>query len=130
MTRNELVATLAQRFPALTRADVTEYVNLLLAAMAEAIAAGRRIEIRGFGNFCLHFRPPRYSRNPKTGAKLKIPGKWTPHFRSGKTLREAVGPGSTTALQEALPPPRMNYTQKPQPDASSGARSSQIEASQ
>jgi integration host factor subunit beta len=100
MTRNEFAATLAQRFPSLTHADVAECVRLLLTTMAEAIVAGRRIEIRGFGNFCLHFRPPRNSRNPKTGEKLKIPGKWMPHFRSGKAIKEALGPGSPTARQE------------------------------
>jgi integration host factor subunit beta len=66
MTRNELAATLAQRFPSLAQADIAECVRLLLGAMADAVAAGQRTEIRGFGDFWLHFRPPRNSRNPGT----------------------------------------------------------------
>jgi integration host factor subunit beta len=127
MTRNELAAKLAQRFPSLTQLDVAECVRLLLTTMAEAIVSGRRIEIRGFGNFCLHFRPPRNSRNPKTGAKLKIPGKWMPHFRSGKAMKEALEFSSPTAPPEdgVL---QMRQGQEIQTDNPSRATSRLIEA--
>ena len=48
------------------------------------------IEIRGFGSFSLHYRPPRTGRNPKTGAAVALPGKYVPHFKPGKELRERV----------------------------------------
>ena len=51
---------------------------------------GGRVEIRGFGSFCLNYRPPRQGRNPKTGAKVIVSAKHVPHFKAGKELRERV----------------------------------------
>ena len=54
------------------------------------LSNGERIEIRGFGSFSLHYRPPRSGRNPKTGDSVSLPGKHVPHFKPGKELRERV----------------------------------------
>ena len=70
--------------------DVELAVKSLLEQMSEALATGERIEIRGFGSFSLHFRPPRSGRNPKTGDSVSLPGKYVPHFKPGKELRERV----------------------------------------
>jgi integration host factor subunit beta len=51
---------------------------------------GGRAEIRGFGSFNLNYKPPRIGRNPKTGEKVDVPEKWTPHFKAGKELRAIV----------------------------------------
>jgi len=61
-----------------------------LEQMSESLAGGERIEIRGFGSFSLHFRPPRVGRNPKTGDAVDLSGKYVPHFKPGKELRERV----------------------------------------
>ena len=58
--------------------------------MADALAAGDRIEIRGFGSFCLHYRAPRVGRNPKTGDSVDLAAKYVPHFKPGKELRDQV----------------------------------------
>ncbi len=58
--------------------------------MSQALASGERIEIRGFGSFSLHYRPPRLGRNPKTGDSVALSGKYVPHFKPGKELRERV----------------------------------------
>ena len=58
--------------------------------MASTLAKGERIEIRGFGSFNLHFRPPRLGRNPKTGESVALASKHVPHFKPGKELRERV----------------------------------------
>jgi len=58
--------------------------------MAQKLSTGNRIEIRGFGSFSLHFRPPRIGRNPKTGEAVALSGKYVPHFKPGKELREKV----------------------------------------
>jgi integration host factor subunit beta len=63
---------------------------MMLDHMAEALAVGERIEIRGFGSFSLHYRAPRLGRNPKTGEKVELAGKYVPHFKPGKELRERV----------------------------------------
>ena len=65
-------------------------VKMMLDHMAEALAEGERIEIRGFGSFSLHYRAPRLGRNPKTGEKVELAGKYVPHFKPGKELRERV----------------------------------------
>jgi len=58
--------------------------------MSGALASGERIEIRGFGSFSLNYRPPRTGRNPKTGDAVALSGKYVPHFKPGKELRERV----------------------------------------
>lgn len=90
MTRSDLVARLAERFGQLTQRDTEFAVKAILDAMSEALAKGHRIEIRGFGSFSLHYRPPRMGRNPKTGESVALPGKHVPHFKPGKELRERV----------------------------------------
>jgi len=65
-------------------------VKVILDALAETLAKGERIEIRGFGSFSLNYRPPRIGRNPKTGVKVEVPAKFVPHFKAGKELRERV----------------------------------------
>ena len=90
MTKSELIAKLAVRFPQLVVKDAELSVKAILDAMAEKLAGGQRIEIRGFGSFSLNFRPPRLGRNPKTGAKVQVPKKYVPHFKAGKELRERV----------------------------------------
>jgi integration host factor subunit beta len=58
--------------------------------MSDILAAGERIEIRGFGSFSLHYRAPRTGRNPKTGESVTLEGKYVPHFKPGKEMRDRV----------------------------------------
>jgi len=90
MTKSELIARLAERFPQLVAKDAELSVKVILDALSEALAKGDRIEIRGFGSFALNYRPPRIGRNPKTGEKVGVPAKYVPHFKAGKELRERV----------------------------------------
>ncbi|WP_428827699.1 integration host factor subunit beta [Azonexus sp. IMCC34842] len=93
MTRSDLVAALAQRFPQLTLQDTDIAVKEILSALASTLTNGDRVEIRGFGSFSLAYRPPRIGRNPKSGETVSVPGKWTPHFKPGKEMRERVDVG-------------------------------------
>ncbi len=90
MTKSDLIEALARRQGHLAFADVEFGVRSVLEQMTAALAAGQRIEVRGFGSFALHFRPPRMGRNPKTGTAVALPGKHVPHFKPGKELRERV----------------------------------------
>lgn len=90
MTKSELIEILAQRQAHLKAEDVDLSVKALLEMMGGSLANGERIEIRGFGSFSLHYRPPRLGRNPKTGESVALPGKHVPHFKPGKELRERV----------------------------------------
>lgn len=90
MTKSELIAKLAGRFPQLVAKDADYAVKMVLDAMTAALSRGDRIEIRGFGSFALNYRPPRIGRNPKSGEKVHVPEKYVPHFKAGKELRERV----------------------------------------
>jgi integration host factor subunit beta len=67
MTKSELIEAIARRQSHLNAKDVELAVKYLIEVMSNSLASGERIEIRGFGSFSLHFRPPRIGRNPKTG---------------------------------------------------------------
>ena len=104
MTKSELIAQLAERFPQLVAKDADYAVKMILDAMTDALARGDRIEIRGFGSFALNYRPPRVGRNPKSGEKVHVPEKYVPHFKAGKELRERVDIGAAAADGKADPP--------------------------
>lgn len=82
--------TLAQRFPQLSVQDAEVSVDTILAAITDAMAQGRRVEIRGFGSFTVSESAPRVGRNPKTGERVYVPGKRKAHFKPGKDLRDCV----------------------------------------
>ena len=90
MIKSELVRALNEKLSELQLGDVDLAVNCLLNHMADALVQGERIEIRGFGSFDLHYRPPRIGRNPKTGEAVNLPAKVAVHFKPGKDMRDRV----------------------------------------
>jgi integration host factor subunit beta len=90
MMKSELIETLAEGQSHLAYKDVELAVRCILEQMSAALSSGERIEIRGFGSFSLHYRPPRIGRNPKTGDSVALAGKYVPHFKPGKELRDRV----------------------------------------
>ncbi len=90
MTKSELIERIAAKQTQLPLKDVELAVKKILDYMAQSLAAGERIEIRGFGSFSLHYRAPRRGRNPKTGETVQLEGKYVPHFKPGKEMRERV----------------------------------------
>ena len=101
MTKSELIAKLAARYPQLVAKDAELAVKMILDAMAKSLAEGERIEIRGFGSFSINRRPPRIGRNPRSGEQVVIPEKLVPHFKPGKALREAVDAQTATTSPES-----------------------------
>lgn len=101
MTKSELIEVIAEQQRHLAHRDVELAVKCMLEQMSQALASGERIEIRGFGSFSLHFRPPRMGRNPKTGDSVELSGKYVPHFKPGKELRERVNEGFQRELEAA-----------------------------
>ncbi len=93
MTKSELIEILAGKQTQLAHKDVELAVKTMLEYMAQTLASGERIEIRGFGSFSLHYRPPRMGRNPKTGESVSLGSKFVPHFKPGKELRDRVNDG-------------------------------------
>ena len=90
MIKSQLIANLAAKMTHLPEKQVTEGINHVLELMSSALISGKRIEIRGFGSFTLHYRPPRNAHNPKTGEKVVTEAKYSPHFKPGKELRDRV----------------------------------------
>lgn len=90
MTKSELIESLARKHDRLAQIDVELAVKSMLDYMSQALSGGERIEIRGFGSFSLHYRPPRVGRNPKTGDSVELSSKYVPHFKPGKELRDRV----------------------------------------
>lgn len=98
MTKSELIELIAVRQTQLSAKDVELAVKTILEHMSQTLATGERIEIRGFGSFSLHYREPRRGRNPKTGDAVQLTGKYVPHFKPGKELRERVNMGLEAGL--------------------------------
>ncbi len=90
MTKSDLIEALAENQKHLALRDVELSVKSVLERMSQSLSTGERIEIRGFGSFSLHYRPPRMGRNPKSGDAVALTGKHVPHFKPGKELRERV----------------------------------------
>jgi integration host factor subunit beta len=90
MTKSELIEKICARQEQLPAKDVELAIKTILDEMSQVLATGGRIEIRGFGSFSLHYRAPRVGRNPKTGDTVDLTGKYVPHFKPGKDLRERV----------------------------------------
>ena len=90
MVKSELVRALYEKLPEHQLDDVELAINCLLKHMANALAQGQRIEIRGFGGFDLHHRAPRSARNPMTGETINLPAKVVLHFKPGKDMKDRV----------------------------------------
>lgn len=102
MTRSELIEQMALRHKSLLTVDDVEMaVKNIIDQMSNSLAKGGRIEIRGFGSFSLHYRPPRMGRNPKTGESVSLAGKYAPHFKPGKRLRDRVNEGRQREVADA-----------------------------
>lgn len=90
MTKSELIEKLANTYTQVSFRDVEYAVKATLEYLTNSMSLGRRVEIRGFGSFSLHYRAPRTGRNPKTGDAVTLSGKYVPHFKPGKEMRDRV----------------------------------------
>jgi integration host factor subunit beta len=93
MNKSELIERIVDRQEQLSVRDVELAVKTMLEHMTQVLASGERIEIRGFGSFSVNYRAPRVGRNPKTGETVELEGKYVPHFKPGKELRDRVNDG-------------------------------------
>ena len=101
MTKSELINNIAIKQTQLSSKDVELAVKSILEYMSQYLSEGGRIEIRGFGSFSLHYRVPRIGRNPKTGTPVALSGKYVPHFKPGKELRDRVNQETSTSAEFA-----------------------------
>lgn len=94
MLRSELVAKLADKYSHLQASDLEKAVGVILDEIADALAQGDRVELRGFGAFSVRKRDARRGRNPRTGESVEVPAKAVPFFKAGKELRARINNGS------------------------------------
>jgi len=90
MTRSGLVHALSRKLRDHTPEDLRTVVNGILEEVGSRLAAGGRVEIRGFGTFEVSRRGPRVARNPRTGEPIRLPARSAPHFKPGKEFRDRV----------------------------------------
>lgn len=95
MTKFNLIQKLMERSNALAQQDAKTIVSTIFSSMANALAKGERIEIRGFGNFTVRTYQSYKGRNPRTGTKVDVLPKKLPFFKVGKELKERVDKPST-----------------------------------
>ena len=90
MTKSELIARLAAQNPSLYHRDIERLVSTVFETITEALVAGDRVELRGFGAFSLRDRRSRIGRNPRTGESVSVSAKRMPFFKMGKGMRERL----------------------------------------
>ena len=100
MTKREIIEELLARRQKFTHRESETIVNAMFDAMANSLMRGERIEIRGFGSFAVKQRRARQGRNPKTGEAVALAGKYVPHFKPGKDLRERVNSGADRPIRD------------------------------
>lgn len=94
MTKSELIARLIELNPHLTPRDAECVVATVFGEIADALADGDRVELRGFGAFSVKKRDARVGRNPRTGETVQVGVKNAPYFKTGKELRERLNDGA------------------------------------
>ncbi|MFL2826415.1 MAG: integration host factor subunit beta [Paracoccaceae bacterium] len=90
MIKSELVKKIAEKNSHLSHREVERLVNTIFDEITNALSAGGRVELRGFGAFSVKSRPGRVGRNPRTGQKVEISEKNVPYFKTGKLLKERL----------------------------------------
>ena len=92
MIRSELLQALAKENPELRSDDVERALDTFFDEITGRLAAGGRVELRGFGAFSTRERDARKGRNPRTGESVDVPGKRVPYFKPGKEMRARLNP--------------------------------------
>jgi len=87
MIRSEMVQMLADKNPDLALRDIEAIVTTFFDEISKRLAAGGRVELRGFGAFSTRARDARTGRNPRTGEVVDVTAKRVPYFKPGKEMR-------------------------------------------
>ena len=90
MIRSELLQALARENPGMRAEEIEKVVSTFFDEIAQRLARGGRVELRGFGAFSTREREGRRGRNPRTGETVEVPGKRVPYFKPGKEMRERL----------------------------------------
>lgn len=99
MIKSELIQSLRREFPTLAINEIETIVLLFFERIMEHLAAGGRVELRGFGVFSARLRQARAGRNPQTGTAVEVNAKKVPHFKPSKSMNERLT-GSLDPIQD------------------------------
>lgn len=89
MTKAELITAVAEK-SGLTKKASAAAIDAFTASVTDALKAGDKVQLVGFGSFDVVERAARTGRNPQTGDSIQIPASKAPKFKAGKALKEAV----------------------------------------
>ena len=89
MNKTELIAAVAEKTD-LSKKDADAAVSAVLGAITDALKAGDKIQLVGFGTFEVRNRAAKQGRNPRTGETMTVPASKVPAFKAGKALKDAV----------------------------------------
>ena len=89
MNKAELTAAIVKK-TGCTKKDAEKALGTVTEVIAEALAAGEKVQVVGFGSFEVRNRPARVARNPRTGEQIEIAASKAPVFKAGKALRDSV----------------------------------------
>ncbi|SET24009.1 HU family DNA-binding protein [Anaerobranca gottschalkii] len=89
MNKTELIQSVAEK-SGLTKKDSEKAVNAVLESIMDAVSAGDKVQLIGFGTFEARERAAREGRNPSTGEVISIPATKVPAFKAGKAFKDMV----------------------------------------
>lgn len=89
MNKGELIAKVADK-TGMTKKTASDAVEAVLESISEALVAGERVTLVGFGTFEVRNRAARRGVNPSTGQPIDIPASRVPAFKAGRSLRDSV----------------------------------------
>ena len=89
MNKTELIAAMAEK-AGLSKKDAAKALNATIDTIADALAAGDKVQLVGFGGFETKKREARMGRNPRTKETIEIPASCIPVFKAGKALKDKV----------------------------------------
>lgn len=89
MNKAELIQAIADK-SGLTKKDAEAALSATICALTEAMKAGDKVALVGFGTFAVKARAARTGKNPRTGDTIKIPAAKVPAFTAGKALKDAI----------------------------------------
>jgi len=90
MKNSEFISLLSENLKEYNEIDINLSVNLIHKAIVESLRKRNRIEIRGFGSFCIRDRKSIRARNPKSGESIELPKRSIPYFRASKLLKQRI----------------------------------------
>ena len=90
INKKQLVDLISSKQDQLSHKDIELSVKAIFKSMSESLKNGNRIEIRGFGTFCVRDRKSIRARNPKSGESIELPKRSIPFFRDSKLLKQRV----------------------------------------